>query len=150
MIKVEGLQKAYGGVRACDNMTLDFEPGEITAVIGPNGAGKSTLVQLLSGVVKADNGRILLDDVNITRMSSTQRYSLGLVRTFQTARLFPGLDVFECVLMGAYNGLLHVVRKVSSGKTIRDVACSLFQPPSWLSRSREAETRALEGIDKFG
>src|SRR5690625_1913331 len=150
MIKVEGLQKAYGGVRACDNMTLDFEPGEITAVIGPNGAGKSTLVQLLSGVVKADNGRILLDDVNITRMSSTQRCSLGLVRTFQTARVFPGLNVFDSVLIGAYNGLLYEGRKYGLGNTIRDMASSLFQLPSWRSRRREAETRALEVIDKFG
>ncbi|XBH21567.1 ABC transporter ATP-binding protein [Jonesiaceae bacterium BS-20] len=150
MIKVTNLRKAYGGVRACDDLSLSFEQGTTTAVVGPNGAGKSTLVQLLSGVVLPDQGRIELAGRDVTRMPSTQRYSLGMVRTFQTARVFPGLNVFESVLIGAYNGLLYQDRPYGLAGTMRDATASLLQLPSWRSRRDEAEEQARETIALFG
>jgi branched-chain amino acid transport system ATP-binding protein len=150
MIAVKGLSKAYGGVRACDDLTLSIAPESTTAVVGPNGAGKSTLVQLLSGVVRPDAGNITLGDRDVTRLSSPHRYSLGVARTFQTARVFPGLNVLDSVLIGAYNGLLYESHPFGLGTTLRDTSASLFQLPSWRARQREAERRALEVIDLFG
>lgn len=150
MIEVQALSKAYGGVKACDELTLSFEPGVTTAVVGPNGAGKSTLVQLLSGVVQADYGKTFMGDTDISKMSSTQRFSRGITRTFQTARVFPGLNVFDSVLIGAYNGLLYETHGFGLSTTIRDAGESLLRVPSWRARQKEAERRTLETIDMFG
>lgn len=150
MISVESLRKAYGGVKACDDLTLGFDPGVTTAVVGPNGAGKSTLVQLLSGVVPSDSGTVRLGGQDITRISPAKRYSLGVVRTFQTARVFPGLTVFDSVMIGAYNGLLYEHAPFGLATTVKDATASLLQLPGWRERRAEAEQRAIETIEMFG
>jgi|SRR5690625_52676 len=150
MISVNGLKKSYGGVHACNNLSLTFEPNTTTAVVGPNGAGKTTLVQLLSGVVRADAGKITFDSHDVTTMSPTRRYALGMARTFQTARVFPGLNVMDSVLIGAYNSLLYESQEFGLIGTVRDAASSLLRLPSWKSRQEEAEKRALEVIELFG
>lgn len=61
MLKLNGLSKAFGGLHAVDNVTIDFEPGKITSLIGPNGAGKTTIFNLISGFLKPDHGEILLE-----------------------------------------------------------------------------------------
>jgi branched-chain amino acid transport system ATP-binding protein len=150
MIQISGLNKAFGGVHACDDMSLLFEKGATTAVVGPNGAGKSTLVQLLSGVVSPDSGVISFDGKNITRMPAARRFSLGLARTFQTARVFPGLSVLDSVLIGAYNGLLYESTRYGTIGTLRDAVSSLLQLPSWKARRKNAEQIAMDTIALFG
>lgn len=151
MISITGLRKTFGGLTACDNLSLAIEPGSTTAVVGPNGAGKSTLVQLLSGVILPDAGSITFRGIDITRFSPARRFSLGVVRTFQTARVFPGLNVLDSVLIGAYNGLFYEVgAPYSLASTVRDATASLLQLPSWRARRREAESRAIEIIELFG
>lgn len=150
MIDITSLRKTYGGVRACDDLNLSIADHSATAIVGPNGAGKSTLVQLLSGVVKADAGAISFGGRDITGLSPAHRYSLGMSRTFQTARVFPGLNVFDSVLIGAYNGLLYETHPFGLPGTVRDAGASLLQLPSWRARRAEAERRALEVIDLFG
>ncbi|MFA7438799.1 ABC transporter ATP-binding protein [Castellaniella sp.] len=150
MITIQGLSKTYGGLHACDNISLSVEPGSTTAIVGPNGAGKSTLVQLLSGVTRADAGSIRFGDIDVTRLSPAHRFSLGMVRSFQTARVFPGLNVLDSVRVGAYYGLFYASHPFSLGSTVRDATASLLQLPSWHVRYREAERHALEIIDLFG
>ncbi len=150
MIRVTNLRKSYGGVHACADLTLDIESRSTTAIVGPNGAGKSTFVQLLSGVVEPDAGEIWFGDTNVTRMSPAHRFSLGMSRTFQTARVFPGLTVFDSVLVGAYNGLLYEEAVFGLLPTLKDATASLLQLPSWRRRRRAAEERALEVIELFG
>jgi len=65
MLEIRGLSKSFGGVKAADNVTLDFPDGSLTAVIGPNGAGKSTFFNLMTGALKPDAGQILLNDVDM-------------------------------------------------------------------------------------
>lgn len=150
MITIEGLVKTFGGLHACDHLSLRIEPGSTTAIVGPNGAGKSTLVQLLSGVTQADAGTIHFGAADVTRLSPAHRFSLGMVRSFQTARVFPGMNVLDSVRVGAYYGLLYDTHSFSLGNTVRDATASLLQLPAWRARYREAEQRALEVIELFG
>jgi branched-chain amino acid transport system ATP-binding protein len=87
----------FGGNRAVDGVTLDVAAGEIVGVIGPNGAGKTTLFDLLSGYLPPDRGRIYLSGVDLTDANPEQRARAGLGRSFQDARLFPGLTVEEAI-----------------------------------------------------
>lgn len=98
-LKIEGLQKNFGGVTAADNIFLEIEEGQIHAVIGPNGAGKTTLVSLLSGMTAADAGRIIFDGRDISRESPHARSLLGLARSFQITSLFKGFTARENVAL---------------------------------------------------
>ena len=69
MLEIRGLSKSFGGVKATDNVTLDFADGSLTAVIGPNGAGKSTFFNLITGALRPDAGQILLNGVDMAGRS---------------------------------------------------------------------------------
>ncbi|MSP03988.1 MAG: ABC transporter ATP-binding protein [Acetobacteraceae bacterium] len=97
MLKVENLVKSFGGVAATRDVTLDFPAGSLTAVIGPNGAGKTTLFNLITGHLKPDSGKILLDGENIVGLSPAQVVHRGLGRAFQVASIFPSLTVLEAM-----------------------------------------------------
>lgn len=100
LLSGEKLHKRFGGVRAVQDISLEIPARSIFAVIGPNGAGKSTLLNLLSGVYRADSGRLALDGDDITAMPAYRRVRLGLARTFQKIRLFKQLSLLENVLAG--------------------------------------------------
>jgi ABC-type branched-subunit amino acid transport system ATPase component len=110
-----GVSKHFGGVRAVQEVSLEFHPGVITGVIGANGAGKSTLVDLLTGVQECNGGSVLLNGANITRLSAARRVDLGIGRTFQNMRLFGGMTAEENVMaclprlrrVGLIGGLLQ-------------------------------------------
>ncbi len=92
-LSVKNLNKHFGGVIATDNVSLAVAPGSIQCIIGPNGAGKSTLFSLLAGIQTADSGRIVFNDIDITRMLPSHRVQQGLGLTFQTNRVFHDLSV---------------------------------------------------------
>jgi branched-chain amino acid transport system ATP-binding protein len=94
-IEVDGISKRFGGLQALDAVSLEANAGEVTAVIGPNGAGKSTLLGCLSGMIPIDDGRVLIDGVEIKLSSPSHLVELGITRTFQNIRLFEGLSVIE-------------------------------------------------------
>ncbi len=97
MLKVENLSKSFGGVAASRDVSLDFPTGSLTAVIGPNGAGKTTLFNLITGHLKPDSGKILLNGEDIVGLSPTQIVHRGLGRAFQVASIFPSLTVLEAM-----------------------------------------------------
>lgn len=97
LLRVEGLVKAFGELRAVDGVSLEIESGPVTCIIGPNGAGKTTLVNLLTGRLLPDRGRILFDGVDITWAPAHRRVRLGLSRSFQINSVFPQLTVAENV-----------------------------------------------------
>ena len=101
LLEARGLVRAFGGVRAVDDMSLRLGAGEILGVIGPNGAGKSTLFNLIAGTVPPDAGAVLLDGRDITRTPARARIGLGLARTFQIPRPFPRMTVRENILAAA-------------------------------------------------
>ena len=98
MLQIQHLCKSFGGVRATDDVSLDFADGSLTAVIGPNGAGKSTFFNLITGALKPDSGRILLDGVDMAGRSPPDIVRHGIGRAFQVASIFPSLTVHETML----------------------------------------------------
>jgi len=99
LFRAEGLVKRFGGLLATDHVDLAVEAGEIHALIGPNGAGKSTLVNLVSGLLPADAGRIVLDGTELTRMAPHQRSRHGLARCFQITSVFRNDSVRDNLLL---------------------------------------------------
>src|SRR3981189_2730923 len=98
MLDVQELSKSFGGVKAADDITLNFADGSLTAVIGPNGAGKSTFFNLITGALKPDSGRILLNDVDLAGSSPPDIVRHGIGRAFQVASIFPSFTVHETML----------------------------------------------------
>lgn len=99
LLATRSLRKAFGGIVATNNLTLEVTAGEIHAVIGPNGAGKTTLVNLLSGQLKADSGEIAFDGGAITRLRSAARAHRGLARSFQITSIFADFTVLDNVAL---------------------------------------------------
>jgi branched-chain amino acid transport system ATP-binding protein len=100
ILRVEGLTKRFGGLRAVNGVEFAVERGQITALIGPNGAGKTTLFNLITGFLRPDSGRVWFDGSDITGRQPHQIAARGLVRTFQLVQLFRGMTVLENVLAG--------------------------------------------------
>jgi branched-chain amino acid transport system ATP-binding protein len=94
-LEVKNLVKAFGGLRAVDDVSLEFPSGSLSAVIGPNGAGKSTFFNLISGAFSPDSGEVLLDGLDIIRLSRSERMHRGIARAFQVASCFPTMTVVE-------------------------------------------------------
>lgn len=98
MLEIRNLQKSFGGVKATNDVSLSFPDGSLTAVIGPNGAGKSTFFNLMTGALKPDTGRILLDGVDLAGRSPSDIVRHGIGRAFQVASIFPSLTVGDTML----------------------------------------------------
>ena len=98
-LSTRGLDKSFGSLVVASGIELDLPPGERYALIGPNGAGKTTLINLITGMLKPDKGRIFLGGDEITMLRPEERVKCGLVRTFQINTLFPHLSALEAVTL---------------------------------------------------
>jgi branched-chain amino acid transport system ATP-binding protein len=94
-LEIRNLTKAFGGVRAIDDVSLAFPSRSLSAVIGPNGAGKSTFFNMISCAFRADAGQIFLDDQDVGSLSKAERMHRGIGRAFQVASCFPTMTVAE-------------------------------------------------------
>lgn len=101
-LRVQGLVKSFGGVRAVRDVSFDVPEGSVVALIGPNGAGKSTVFNLVTNIYRPDAGSVRLWGHEIAGQTPDQITSSGLFRTFQTSRVFRQLTVMENVLVGGY------------------------------------------------
>ncbi len=105
LLRVENVVKKFGGLRAVDGVSFELAKGEFLAVVGPNGSGKTTLLNLINGVYKPDEGRVIFDGRDITDLPPYKRAKLGMSRAFQVPRPFPESTVIENVMVGAiFNG----------------------------------------------
>jgi branched-chain amino acid transport system ATP-binding protein len=100
LLRAQGLHKRFGGVQAVHDISFDIPEGAVFAIIGPNGAGKSTLLNLLSGIYRPDAGSIVLDGVDLTKLSAHRRARHGIARTFQKIRLFKHISAIDNVVAG--------------------------------------------------
>lgn len=112
LLDVENVSKRFGGVQAVDDISLHLEEGEILGIIGPNGAGKTSLFNLITGNIRTDTGRIVLDGTDLTTASPTKRARAGIGRTFQVVRPFSKMTGVENVMVPV---LVHT-RKVSEAR----------------------------------
>lgn len=103
-LRARDLCKSFGGIRAVNDVSLDFPNAAITALIGPNGAGKTTFFNLISGLLKSDSGRIIYNGTDITRLGPVGRTRLRIGRTFQITSIFPRLTALENVQMALFAG----------------------------------------------
>jgi ABC-type branched-subunit amino acid transport system ATPase component len=101
LLDVEHLTKRFGGVTAVDDCSFSVEGGTVTGLIGPNGSGKTTVFNLITGYLAADSGRIAFDGRVFSRPDPAALYRRGLSRTFQQARIFPGLSVLDNLIVAA-------------------------------------------------
>ncbi len=97
ILKVEHLNKAFGGLKATNDVSYAMERGEFSAIIGPNGAGKSTLFNLLTGYHKIDSGKVAYKHLDITNWPPHKIACLGIARAFQVSNIYPALTSYENV-----------------------------------------------------
>ena len=108
-LSTRGLDKSFGSLVVAKNIEIDLPRGARYALIGPNGAGKTTLINLITGMLRPDQGRIFLEADEVTALRPEERVKRGLVRTFQINTLFPHLSALEAVTLavcerGGYAG----------------------------------------------
>lgn len=97
LLRVTGVSKHYGGVTAVDGMSMTVRPGQTVGLVGPNGAGKTTFFEIISGFVVPDEGQVVFDGYDVTKVGPELRAELGIVRSFQEAALFPTMTVLDTV-----------------------------------------------------
>ena len=97
MLAIENLNKSFGALQVSKDISLSVAPGQCHAVIGPNGAGKTTLIHQISGVLRQDSGRVLLDGKDVSQLPLWERVQAGLGRTFQITSVLPSFSVLENV-----------------------------------------------------
>ncbi|UCD71622.1 MAG: ABC transporter ATP-binding protein [Syntrophobacterales bacterium] len=120
LLKLENITKRFGGLIALDGVSLEIEQGELIAIVGPNGAGKTTLFNVISGVYPPDEGKVIFDEREITRLPAYRRAPLGIGRTFQIPRPFGSASVQENVAVGAMFGTLAGTVSVDDSLDIAD------------------------------
>ena len=138
LLELDGVSKAFGGLRVIENLDLVVREHEIVSVIGPNGAGKTTLFNLITGLYRPDAGEIRLDGRNLVGLPPHRITSLGVARTFQTLRLFLNMTVKENVMAAEY------------GRTKVGVLRSMVRTPAARREEKEIHRRAEEKLAFFG
>jgi branched-chain amino acid transport system ATP-binding protein len=145
VLELKGLCKSFGGLRAVHDVNLSILPGDRKAIIGPNGAGKTTLFNLVTGVLPATSGEVLLFGRDVRTWPTHRRTALGMARTFQITSLFPKLTVLDNVLL-AINGLRgskYVMwRPLSSYRDVHEKARRLLEDAGYWDR-KDVEVRNL-------
>jgi ABC-type branched-subunit amino acid transport system ATPase component len=134
MIRVDGLTKTFGGLRAIDNVSLDIPKGIICGLIGPNGSGKTTLFNLITGFLTITKGQIYFNEKPIGGLPAYQIAQEGITRTFQLVRVFQRLTVMENMLLGykghtgedPWNGVFHNARYRDDDKAALNKAYDLL------------------------
>ncbi|MEN3378305.1 MAG: branched-chain amino acid transport system ATP-binding protein livM [Hyphomicrobiales bacterium] len=138
LLEVRGLRKAYGGIKALQNVDLTVRAGSIVAVIGPNGSGKTTLFNLITGMVKPDAGTVRLAGADITGLAPHLIVERGIARTFQNLRLFANMTVTDNVLVGTH------------ARTATGALGAVIRSPRVRREEEAARKRALSVLAIFG
>ncbi|MGI6071888.1 MAG: ABC transporter ATP-binding protein [Lachnospiraceae bacterium] len=125
ILKVENLEKAFGGLKILQGVSFDVKKGQRLALIGPNGAGKSTLLNAIGGQGIATGGKILFEGKNITKMSPNQRLHRGIGRSFQVNNLFWQHNILNNLMLSIYgsdSNRMRIFSKLEKRKDIKEKA----------------------------
>lgn len=137
LLDVNALSISFGGLRAVDELHLQIRKGELYGLIGPNGAGKTTAFNLLTGVYKPDQGKILLDGKDITGLNNIEINKAGIARTFQNIRLFTDLSVIDNVKVGLHNQYNY------------STLTGILRLPKYFKTEKEMDAKAMELLKVF-
>ena len=158
VLSARGLYQRFGGVVAVNDVDLDLFQGEILGLLGPNGAGKTTIFELLSGERRSERGRITMGDDDITSWPAYRRAEHGLGRSFQAARLWPGLTVDESVIMaishhisspGAAAAMLCLPTVRRSERRLRQAADEILEPLGLAQYSDQLTSDLSTGVRRL-
>ena len=138
LLELDGISKAFGGLRCIQELDLHVDEGEIVSVIGPNGAGKTTLFNLITGVYRPDAGDIRFEGTTLLGLEPHQITARGIARTFQSLRLFLNMTVKENVMAAAWP------------HTRAGIFRSILRTPGMRREEREIEQLAEERLSFFG
>jgi neutral amino acid transport system ATP-binding protein len=138
LLSATHLSKHFGGIKAVDRASIEVPQGSITGLIGPNGAGKTTLFNLLSNFIRPDSGEVIFDGQPIHPLQSHQIAQLGMVRTFQVARVLSRLSVMENMLLAAQQ---------QTGENFWNV---WFRPGQTAKEERQQREYASEILESVG
>lgn len=145
LLETRGLTCSFGALRACDEVYLDVQPGEIHALIGPNGAGKSTFVKLLSGEIRPDSGTIELLGQGIENLPARARAGLGMARSYQVSALAAPMSAIEHVVLALLpeeSGVFRFFKPVARNAALNARAESLLADVG-LSQRRQIPVAGL-------
>ena len=134
-LEVKNLKKSFGGIKAVDVESLNLNRNELTSIIGPNGAGKTTFFDLISGFQDSDEGKVYLNNKNISKSQPYAIARLGMIRTFQLTKVFDRMTVLENMMFSAStvnnDSFLKSLAKLPSQKTtekkIRDKSFEIMK-----------------------
>ena len=121
MLKIENVSKRFGGIQAIREVSAYLKEGEVVGLIGPNGAGKTTLFNLISGFLPTTSGEIRYKGKKITGLKPHQICKKGVARTFQSAKLFAGLTVFENALAASLFGTKRTISVPDAEKEAKEL-----------------------------
>jgi branched-chain amino acid transport system ATP-binding protein len=139
MLETSDLTSRLGGHGAVDGVSCAFRPGTLTAIVGPNGAGKTTYFNLISGQLRASEGRVVLNGEDITALPAPLRTRKGLGRAFQLTQLFPGLTVQENVRLAVQ------AREQGRGHHAIDIWHVWLDRKAWIDEARSILERVRLG-----
>ncbi len=138
LLETDDLGKSFGGLTAVADLNLAVPHGCVAGLMGPNGAGKTTVINLLSGLLRADRGRVLLDGVPMQGLPPHHIAAAGIARTYQNVRLFSGMTVLEQVMAGCF------LRRGTS------LMASFLGLPAARAAHRAVQSHALDLLDRVG
>ena len=138
LLELSHVYKSFGGVQAEQDVSLSVDKNQIVSLIGPNGAGKTTIFNLISGIYRADSGRLLFESRDISGLESHEIAKCGIARTFQNIRLFKGLSVIGNLLISQ-----------DSAKTY-SVVSAILGLPARRRADRENRDRCMEHLELLG
>ena len=149
LLEMKDVVKQFGGLTAVSNMSFHVDEGEIYGVIGPNGAGKTTIFNLITGVYQVTEGDVIFNGQSIEGKKPYQIINLGIARTFQNIRLFPGMTVLENILVGVHDrmksgllaSIIHTASQQKEEKEAREEAMKLL---AFVGLDKDADRLATE------
>ncbi len=138
LLQITRVTKAFRGLIALSNVTLEVEEGQIKGLIGPNGAGKTTLFNCIAGLLAPTSGEIRFRDQPVVGLASHQIAALGICRTFQNLQIFSGMTVLENVLVGSH---LHMRTGMFA---------AAFRTSGMHAEERAMRNRGMQILERFG
>jgi len=127
-LSVDSVSKRFGGLQALDRVSFTIDDNELVGLIGPNGSGKTTLINILSGNLAADSGRVFLDGEDTAERRPEQLARQGLIRTFQLTRVFPRMSVIDNLMVaGCALGLAQNEAEVRARALVDDLSLARAQ-----------------------